>query len=328
MDRAKVRHAAGDAARTLHRRLGDVVIPGYETVPVAATFPVEPSVSDLGVPVEDLVRMMRSVRLDNAGPGELEGYVDDSLGRFLHTTALALGLEGDCLELGANPYFQTLCLQQCTGLRLTLANYFGEDYGDTLTQDLHYWDPATRSDVTTPMTSSLFNTEEAPFPWPDASFDVVLFCEIIEHLLRDPVAVMREIRRVLRPGGTLIMTTPNVARLENVMRLVEGANIYDAYSAYPYGRHVREYTRHELVALLHFMGFEVESHYTADAHTEPGNGGYGYREIVPLLQRRAPDLGQYLFTRSTMTEHAPVPDTLPSNLFRNYPAERIVDSGR
>src|SRR4051812_1106607 len=209
MDRAKVRHAAGDAARSLHRRLGDVVTPGYEKVPVAATFPVEPPVPDLGVPVADLVRMMRSVRLDNAGPGELEGYIDDSLGRFLHTTALAKGLEGDCLELGANPYFQTLCLQQCTGLRLTLANYFGEEYGDTLTQDLHYWDPTTRTEVTTPMTSVLFNTEEAAFPWPDASFDVVLFCEIIEHLLRDPVAVLREIRRVLRPGGTLIMTTPN-----------------------------------------------------------------------------------------------------------------------
>lgn len=328
MDRAKVRDAALDAARTLHRRLGDVVTPEYEAVPVAATFPVEPPLPDLGVPVADLVRMMRSVRLDNAAPGELEGYIDDSLGRFLHTIALATGLEGECLELGANPYFQTLCLQKCTGLRLTLANYFGEEYGDTLTQDLHYWDPTTRSEVTTPMTSVLFNTEEAAFPWPDASFDVVLFCEIIEHLLRDPVAVLREIRRVLRPGGTLIMTTPNVARLENVVRLVEGANIYDAYSAYPYGRHVREYTRHELVSLLGFMGFEVQSHYTADAHTEPANGGYGYREIVPLLQRRAPDLGQYLFTRSTMTDRAPAPDALPSNLFRNYPAERIVDSGR
>lgn len=328
MERAPLRHTVGHAARGLHRRLGDVVTPPYETVPVAATFPVDPAVPDLGVPVPDLVTMMRSVRLDNAGPGELEGYIADSLGRFLRTTALAMGLDGDCLELGANPYFQTLCLQQCTPLRLTLANYFGEQYGDTLTQDLHYWDPSTRSEVTTPMTSSLFNTEEAAFPWPDASFDVVLFCEIVEHLLADPVAVMHEIRRVLRPGGTLIMTTPNVARLENVLRLVEGANIYDAYSAYPYGRHVREYTRHELVSLLGFMGFEVESHYTADAHTERSNGGYGYRELVPLLQRRAPDLGQYLFTRSRMTERAPALDSLPSNLFRNYPADRIVESGQ
>ena len=272
--------------------------------------------------------MMKSVRLDNAGPGELEGYIADSRERFLHTTALAMDLEGDCLELGSNPYFQTLCLQQCTELRLTLANYFGEGLPETFTQDLHYWDPKQRADVTRPMVSHLFNTEEEPFPWPDASFDVILFCEIVEHLLRDPVAVLHEIRRVLRPGGTLIMTTPNVARLENIMRLISGANIYDLYSAYPYGRHVREYTRDELVGLLMFMGFEVDVHFTADAHGELSAGAQHYRKTVPMLRAREVDLGQYLFTRSRMTGPAPRLDALPANLFRNYPADRIVESGR
>ena len=323
-----LRSTAGRVARAAHMRLTEIVTPHYEAVPAASTFPLEPALRDLGVPTSDLVKMMHSVRLDNAGPGELEGYILDSLGRFLHTTALAMGLEGDCLELGANPYFQTLCLQQCTKLRLSLANYFGPDYGATLTQDLHYWDPKQSADVTQPMTSALFNTEEDPFPYPDDSFDVVLFCEILEHLLRDPVAVLHEVRRVLRPGGTLIMTTPNVARLENVMHLVEGANIYDLYSAYAYGRHVREYTRHELVGLLEFMGFEVEVHFTGDAHPELSAGARSYREMVPLLERRAHDLGQYLFSRSRMTETAPPLDALPAELFRNYPASRMVESGR
>ena len=80
-----------------------------------------------------------------------------------------------------------------------------------------------------------------------ASFDFVLFCEIIEHLLMNPLHALREIHRVLEPGGLLVLTTPNVARLGNVLRWSRGDNIYDPYSGFgPYGRHNREYTLHEL----------------------------------------------------------------------------------
>jgi len=44
---------------------------------------------------------------------------------------------------------------------------------------------------------------------PDDSFDVVLFTEIIEHITFNPVAMWREIHRVLKPGGHLVVTTPN-----------------------------------------------------------------------------------------------------------------------
>jgi 2-polyprenyl-3-methyl-5-hydroxy-6-metoxy-1,4-benzoquinol methylase len=43
---------------------------------------------------------------------------------------------------------------------------------------------------------------------PDASVDTVVSCETIEHL-PDPVQALREFRRVLRPGGRVILTTPN-----------------------------------------------------------------------------------------------------------------------
>lgn len=49
-------------------------------------------------------------------------------------------------------------------------------------------------------------------PFPDATFDVVVMSEVIEHLLQPEVAVW-EIARVLRPGGTFVMTTNNASEM-------------------------------------------------------------------------------------------------------------------
>jgi len=47
-----------------------------------------------------------------------------------------------------------------------------------------------------------------PFPYPDRHFDIVVAKDILEHVL-DPLCVMREIRRVLRPDGELVLLIPN-----------------------------------------------------------------------------------------------------------------------
>ena len=51
-------------------------------------------------------------------------------------------------------------------------------------------------------------------PYDDASFDVVLLIEVIEHL-SDHQAALGELARILKPGGSLILTTPNVMRLNS-----------------------------------------------------------------------------------------------------------------
>jgi SAM-dependent methyltransferase len=51
-------------------------------------------------------------------------------------------------------------------------------------------------------------------PYEDASFDVVLLVEVIEHLENHRVA-LGELARILKPGGVLILTTPNVMRLNS-----------------------------------------------------------------------------------------------------------------
>jgi ubiquinone/menaquinone biosynthesis C-methylase UbiE len=55
-------------------------------------------------------------------------------------------------------------------------------------------------------------------PVPDERFSVVFCCETLEHVL-SPRAALNELRRVLAPGGTLILTTPNYLSLLGLHRL-------------------------------------------------------------------------------------------------------------
>jgi 2-polyprenyl-6-hydroxyphenyl methylase/3-demethylubiquinone-9 3-methyltransferase len=90
---------------------------------------------------------------------------------------------------------------------------------------------------------------------PDASIDIVLFTEIIEHITFNPIAMWRAIHRVLRPGGTIVVTTPNYYALRgrawNPARFLRGHGgglTVDALIGEPtFAHHWKEYSLAELV---------------------------------------------------------------------------------
>ena len=288
--------------------------------PTRPPLPLPPGLSEVA-----LRRVFRSFSIDGSPWGALDAYVADSFERFVYTYGLLDGLEGTALELGANPYFTSYLVQRHTQLDPTFANYFGDELrGQCAPQELSY-DDVDGSRRSIELSSHRFNLEEDVFPFDDNSFDVVLFCEIIEHLLVDPTHPLREISRVLSPGGRLILTTPNMVRLENVLRIVAGEGTGDPYSGNgPYGRHNREFTLHELSRLLDFCGFEIEIAFTADSHRVELSDRYAFVETVPLLRRRERDLGHYIFIRARKVREPRV--GLPSFLFAAYPPGRIVSA--
>jgi methionine biosynthesis protein MetW len=62
---------------------------------------------------------------------------------------------------------------------------------------------------------------DEPLPFEDASFDVVVAGELLEHL-RDPGRLVDETLRVLRPGGAFVASVPNAFRLKNRLRFLLG----------------------------------------------------------------------------------------------------------
>lgn len=204
------------------------------------------------------------------------------------------------------------------------ANYFGHENAGEHVQTVDYLELNSGGKKSARFTFQHFNIENDSFPYADGEFDVVIFAEIIEHLLNDPCKVMREIKRVLKPNGTLILTTPNVARLENVARMISGTNIYDPYSGYgPYGRHNREYNRHELDQLLRFEGFEPTECFTADVHANNAQAFYNVENIADLLRFREHDLGQYIFVKAVALSNK-ASMKRPAWLYRSYPEGELV----
>jgi SAM-dependent methyltransferase len=220
-------------------------------------FPLPPSEKDY----------LRQVRGVFTTPQDAEQYLYDSWGRIQQALAwteeLTRAGARDVLELGANPYCLTLLARRHLDLRLTLGNYFGEQIPRG--RGVH---AIETPDGAVELAYEHFNIESDPFPYADGSFDVVLFCEIIEHLLGEPR--IAEMRRVLRPGGYVLVTTPNATRLGNLVRLARGRNIYAGYSPHgPHGRHNREYTLAEVVELLERHGLRAKRTLVRNVYPHP-----------------------------------------------------------
>ena len=66
-----------------------------------------------------------------------------------------------------------------------------------------------------------FDAERDRFPYPDEHFSTVLCCELIEHLFEDPMHLMCEVNRILKPGGSLVLTTPNIAALRGISAILQ-----------------------------------------------------------------------------------------------------------
>ncbi|MDX2307527.1 MAG: class I SAM-dependent methyltransferase [Hyphomicrobium sp.] len=101
------------------------------------------------------------------------------------------------------------------------------------------------------------DVEKMTLDFQPASFDALLLSEVLEHLV-EPDATLRRLARFLRPGGTVLASSPNVSHWRVVRELLNGR--FDLADQGVFDRtHLRWFTPRSFVRMFHEAGFVIES---------------------------------------------------------------------
>jgi SAM-dependent methyltransferase len=135
-----------------------------------------------------LARISRRVsRCGTQNKANRDAWLEHTLANLTHGQRI---LDAGAGELQYRPF--------CAHLDYVSQDFAGYDgQGDGTGLQKGVWDQ-TQLDIVSDITS---------IPEPDASFDAVMCIEVLEHLT-DPLCALRELARLLKPGGTLIVTAP------------------------------------------------------------------------------------------------------------------------
>lgn len=128
--------------------------------------------------------------------------------------------------------------------------------GATRIRGVEIYDPPARAAESRGLEVAQIDLETERLPWPDASADIVVCNQVLEHL-KNIWLPMSEMHRVLRPGGHAVLSVPNLASLHNRILLALGRQ---PTSIRVFGPHVRGYTWSEFRLLVERDGaYSIES---------------------------------------------------------------------
>ncbi len=159
------------------------------------------------------------------------------------------------IELGAHPWVMTSALSDDSGFEVLAtvsaeeATLWPDDFGFTHTN--HTLKTvcgrlATIKNYSFNVERRLVDLDETP--------DAVLACEIVEHLVRAPHVLFLNVNRWLKPGGVVIVTTPNGSQFMNPFRRKPRM---PAFRAHSYERHSYVFRLTDLADLVGLCGFEI-----------------------------------------------------------------------
>ena len=198
-------------------------------------------------------------------------YLEMHLTRLVHTLEITpRGSPDDSvLEMGA--YMQiTPALKHKLGYGKVRGCYLGEP------GKIEHHSVTTAEGDVFECEVDLFNAETDTYPYADESFAAVLCCELIEHLYDDPMHMMAEVNRILRPGGHLVLSTPNICSLRAMGAILLGYHpgLFHQYirpneKGERAPRHSREYAPRDIQALFEAAGFAVLNLHT-DSYKDDG----------------------------------------------------------
>ncbi len=186
-------------------------------------------------------------------------YVESHLTRLVRTLEITPPGSPDdrVLEMGAYMHV-TPALKSKLGYGEVRGSYLGQ-LGRTDTREV-----TNASGDRFSCEVDLFNAERDTYPYKESEFATVLCCELIEHLYDDPMHLMSEVNRIVRPGGHFVLSTPNVCSYRAVAAILLNYHpgFFHQYvkpdnDGVVDPRHAREFAPRDVQHLFESAGFEL-----------------------------------------------------------------------
>lgn len=235
---------------------------------------MRPSTRDVEHVVNDLTEVARRL-----GP-EMQTYFAYSRERFIEladTVGEVLERVGDerpIRMLDVGPGFQTLMFRALwPELQIDTIGFPDEKFPPADGEHRVIFDLNDCSDVTR---------------WPKLprAYDVVIYCEVVEHLYTSPVHSLRFFASCMVEGGYLLVTTPNGIALHRRLRLLAGINPQELIREdLSNPGHYREYSRAELSALAERAGLVPVLARMGHFATTGSRASRAFGAITPLLPK-------------------------------------------
>src|SRR6478609_4958585 len=213
---------------------------------------------------------------DGEGSGaEASGYIEAHRHEYVRTVRDLLkhrppgGEPVRVLEIGA--FFGVVCFALADlGYQVTAADI--PEYIEMPSQVRRYaeHDIATKG----------IRLEDIKLPFEDESFDIIIMCEVLEHLNFNPLPLIKEINRIGAQGSIFYLALPNMASIYNRKKMLTGKSIgitvgemfqqLDANDPLIANGHWREYTAPEIRTMLERLGYRIaDQYYFSLGETKP-----------------------------------------------------------
>jgi len=183
------------------------------------------------------------------------------------------------VEIGAHPWVMTAALVDEPGVtvRATVSAEEVMHWPDDIGVTAHPYHIRTARGHEARFINYSANIERTRFDLPEVP-DMILACEIVEHLIRAPHIMFLNINRWLPVTGKLLVTTPNGAQFSNPFRRRSPT---PAYRCRLYERHAYLYTLDALVELVTLCGFKITEAGYWNVYTRHGLS-HAYRAFAHL----------------------------------------------
>jgi len=189
--------------------------------------------------------------------------------------------KGKVAEMGGYPWVMTASLiddpnfEVCATISAQEVTKWPDDIGvssQKFTVKTTLGNQAEFTNYSANLERTLFDIEEKP--------DIVIACEIIEHVARAPHVLLLNANHWLGKGGKLLVTTPNGAHFNNPFR---SKSVRPAYACYLYARHNGLFNLPQLIDMTELCGFRIiEAGYWDAYDTKGGQAVYSLLGSIPL----------------------------------------------